>query len=460
MKMIKIILSGFVLALFTHSINAQTIENASLQDDFQTYLNVIHAKKGFSGEILVAKANDVLFRSSVGMASLEHELKITNGSKYKIASITKTFTGALVAMAQEEGQLNFEDKACKFIEDLSEKFKEVTIHQLLTHTSGLPHNEGITDYWPIKSKLQLNKEQAIAEINELDLLFTPGSKMHYSSLGYYLLSTILEVLYQDSFENIVTDKILRPLQMEETGSVNSLKIIPHMVSGYHLISDDSLVHAPYRNYSLLKGAGDMYSSATDLLKWNNSFLNNTLLSEDKQKLLFTTYAIPHSAENKNYGYGWFINSSQPEKYYHGGGTWGFSTYTALYPKDKISIIVLSNRSSLPIESIAGDIEKLVFNREFEMPQIEVAQTTNPINFQIYPGNFISDSGKMKLQITSINNKLMAQLAGNPAFEIYPKGQHAFFGKKVELAIEFEVENEVVTGLSVLRMGQTFHFKKL
>ncbi|CAN5478129.1 serine hydrolase domain-containing protein [soil metagenome] len=449
-NLLKFTLSAFLTFVFVLSVNAQ------LKKDLHTYIDVIRSKKGFSGEILVAKGENVIFRESVGLASVEHDLKLENGDKYRIASITKTFTGTLIAIAQAENKLNVEDKAGQYIEGLSDKFKDITIYQLLTHTSGLPHNEGIKDYWQVKSKLQLENEQVISEINDLDLLFPPGSKMSYSSLGYYLLADILEKVYQDDFQNILENKILKKLEMNETGAADTLKVIPRMTAGYHLVTDDRLVVAPYRNYSMLKGAGDMYSSSTDLLKWSNSFFSGNLLNEKTKALMFTA----KNSVEKNYGYGWFIKNEKPKKYYHGGGTWGYSSYIALYPEEKISIIVLSNVSTLPTESIAADIEKMVFGLPFEMPEKEKEILPDSIDLKIYSGNFISDSGKMKLNIIYTKNNLFAQLVGNPPFEIYPKGDHRFFGKKVELEITFEVKDDVVSGLNVERTGQIFHFKKL
>lgn len=457
MGLLKIILAISLVFPFTNKAEAQSNEFLSSTDDLHQYLNVIHLKKKFNGEILVAKSKTVLFREAIGLASVEHNLTLHNGAKFRIASITKTFTGLLVALAQEENKLDVEDKVIHYIEGLSDKFREITIYQLLTHTSGLPHNEGIQDYWQVKSKLQLNTEQVIAEINELDLLYPPGAQMSYSSLGYYLLANILETVYGNEFQNILQSKILKKLQMEETGSSNTLKVIPHMATGYHLVNDDSLVLAPYRNYSMLKGAGDLYATSMDLLKWNNSFSNDSLLDEETKALMFTPQN--QSDNEENYGYGWFIETEDPKKYYHGGGTWGYSTYTAIYPEDSISIIILSNISTLPIKSIGLDIEKIVFGEPFQMPEVEKEISKEPIDLAKYSGHFISDSGKMQLAIIKTNDSLFAQLAGNPPFEIYPKGDHQFFGKKIEIEITFELSNNTVTGLTAERMGRTFHFEK-
>ncbi|MEO0340952.1 MAG: hypothetical protein AAF242_17295, partial [Bacteroidota bacterium] len=120
--------------------------------------------------------------------------------------------------------------------------------------------------------------------------------------------------------------------------------------------------------------------------------------------------------------------------------------------------MLSNVSTLPMTTIATDVEKIVFNQPFQMPAIQ-HKLQELINHELYSGQYISDSKKMVLAIIRSKNRLYAKLGNNPPFEIYPKGQHQFFGKKVELEITFEVQDDTIIGLSADRMGQSFHFKK-
>ena len=124
----------------------------------------------------------------------------------------------------------------------------------------------------------------------------------------------------------------------------------------------------------------------------------------------------------------------------------------------MSIIILSNVSKLPVSSIAADIEKIVLKQPFQMPSIEKV-TEQQVNLKMYSGKFISDSTKMGLTIFKAENSLYAKLGKNPPFEIYPKGNHQFFGKKVEIEFTFEVNDDLVTGLLAKRMGQQFQFSK-
>lgn len=435
-------------------------QSANLTSDLRHYMAVQHSKKHFSGELLVAKDGNILFHEAVGLASLENNVPVRAGGSYRIASVTKTFTGALIALAVQEKRLGLNDKAGKYVDGLSEKFRDITIHHLLTHTAGLPHNEGIKDYWLVKSKLHLNTQQVIAEINDLGLLYPPGTQWRYSSLGYYLLAVVLEKVYEDEYGDILSDKILKKLQMDQTRTGHALEIIPGMTTGYHLVGDDSLVRAPYRDYSMLKGAGDMHSTAADLLKWLNGVASDDLLNERSKALAFGMQAPDTDRESNAYGYGWFIGTTKPLKYFHGGGTWGYSSYVAFYPEEKVSIIILSNVSMLPVESMAQDIERMVYGRKVELSDSAVPVAADSIDLDAYCGSFESHSGKMKLKVVRHGDVLVMQLAGNPPFRIYPKGNHRFFGKKVDVEIEFTLQDESIRGIVAERQGQLFLFRKI
>jgi CubicO group peptidase (beta-lactamase class C family) len=448
-----------LLCFVTHSTYGQESDAQKVDLLLRKYLQSIHEKKSFHGEVLIAKEQKIIFNDAIGSSSFEKNLATTTGSPYRIASISKTFTAALIAIAQEEHKLAFDDQARLYIKNLSEKFSKITIHQLLTHTSGLPHNEGIKDYWLIKSRQPLTNDQILAEINGCDLLFEPGLKMHYSSLGYYLLSAVLENVYQDSYHKILHHKILTPLQLNQTDGGNTLPT--NSPTGYHAVKDDSLVIAPHRRYDMLKGAGDMFSTTRDLINWTTSFFDEKLVSEKTLQTMLNGIDLTPPTSKSNYCYGWYVKTDKPKRYHHGGGTWGYSSWLAYYPDEKLTIVVLSNVSVLPVESIGTDLERIMYGLPFEFPKMETVVASDSTDAGIYAGHYISDSGKMNVTISvHSKNDLYLQLAGNPPFQIYPKGNYRYFGKKVEIELAFEVKDHVVTGFKAERMGQTFHFTKL
>ncbi|THU38314.1 beta-lactamase family protein [Niastella caeni] len=418
------------------------------------YLELQHKRLGFNGTLMVSKNNQVLYQVSIGKASLELDIPLSVHAVFPVASISKQFTALLVALAAEEGRLHLNDSLGKFFPAIKDTaWSNISLHQLLSHTSGIPHNEGIKDYWLLKSRLPFSKDQALAEIFSMKLLFEPGKEMKYSSPGYFLLACILEIAYKQPYSQLLTEKIVRPLHLKNTGVYTTEKIIPGLVPGYHLLGD-SLIRAPYRDLSLMKGSGDLYTSAEDLTKWNNSFSGNGVWSKNLENRLFTSY----TPRTPNYGYGWFLRSGKRRVYYHGGGTFGCSALSAWYPDEQLSVVILSNVSTLPVNELWYDIEKIIFQEPFELPVIGQAMKMNAEELQTFTGSYVADN--RELNILLINNQLYAKVGSNPPFELYPEARLKLYGKKVNVHLTFKKNEEGdITGLEAELKGQLHHFYK-
>jgi len=437
----------FFLLLFSMACSGQS-------ELLHKYLKIQNQRISFNGVVLVTKKNQPLYQISIGKASQELAIPMSPGAVFKVASISKQFTAMLIVLAAREGKLRLDDSLTLFFPELRDtQWRKLKLNQLLAHISGIPHNEGIADYWLMKSRLPLSKEQAIAEIFAMKLLFEPGTDTKYSSPGYFLLACILETVYKCPYATILKEKILQPLQMKHSGVNSTGKMIPGMVSAYHLLND-SLIGAPYRDLSLMKGSGDLYSSAEDLTKWNNSFSTNGIWSDSLQKLLFTI----HSQKTPYYGYGWFIRPGKRFAYYHGGGTFGCSALSAWYPQEQVSIVILSNVSILPINELWNDIEKIVFKEPFELPAVNRAIQMSSSELQAFAGGYMQD--KQELNILLVNDQLYAKLGTNPPFEIYPENRFKFYGKKVNVRLSFKPDGEGnITGLEAEVRGQKYQFNK-
>ncbi|MGN7721175.1 serine hydrolase [Chitinophaga sp. 22620] len=417
------------------------------------YLTAQHERIGFNGVVLVTKNNRVLYQENIGKASQELNVPMSAGAVFRIASVSKQFTAMLVVLAAQEGRLRLDDSLAMFFPALKDpQWRQINLKQLLSHTSGIPHNEGISDYWILKSRLPLTKEQALAEISGMKLLFTPGTDMKYSSPGYFLLACILETVYQRPYASILEEKILQPLQMKHSGVYATGKIVPGMVSAYHLLND-SLIVAPHRDFSLMKGSGDLYSTAEDLAKWNNSFAGNDTWKDSLQKLLFTI----HASKTPAYGYGWFIRADKRRAYFHGGGTFGCSALSAWYPDEKISVVILSNVSVLPVNELWNDIEKIIFNEPFELRNDRTIQMSAG-ELGVFTGRYTQ--GTQALSILQADGRLYAKLGNNPAFEIFPEEKHKFFGRKVNVRFTFQLDGEGnVVGVEAEAQGEKRYFRK-
>lgn len=465
---LKLVVTGLLVGCLMQKTGIVFGQSVSkIDESLSTYIEIQNKRIGFSGIVLVSGETDIISQQVIGLASHELNLPISYGSKFKVASVTKAFTGLLIALAKQEGKLRYESNLGTYFPELQdEAWEQITILQLLSHTSGIPHWAGLKDYWIKKSRLSLNREQMLEEVFKMQLLFEPGTQSAYSSPAYYLLATILEKVYSDTYDNLLNEKILLPLQLKETGTFDQLKIIPQMSNGYHMISDDSLIAAPYRDVSSMLGGGNLYSTAQDLMIWCRSFMSQDIWGETLIETTFkplTTLKMNHKS-GAFYGMGWYIkesNHNEPKTYHIGGGTFGFSSKVAIYPEEKICIIILANISFLPIDDVIWkDVEKIVFGKAFEFPKEHVKPVRLSVEeLEKFAGIYITNTA-IKLNIFIHGDKLFAKLGTNPPFEIYAKNQSEFFSKKIDIQFTFILnENGIVTELKTEGRGRVDRFEK-
>ncbi len=441
-------------------------DRAQMDRNLAKYLDIQSKRIQFNGVVLVTGPDGTLSEHAIGLASRELQVPMSADAKFKVASITKSFTGLLLTMAEREQRLSLDDQLQRYFPDLpNDAWNRITIGQLLSHTSGIPHWSGYADYWTTKAWLPLRQKDVLKDIFQMKLLFEPGTKVNYSSPAYYLLATILEQVYQKSYRHILTEKVLSRLDLKQTTTYDGATITPKLAVGYHLVSDDSLIVAPPRSMSAMTGGGNLVSNAQELTRWSRSFLQNHIWQEFILKTTFTpvTKLQMPNKDNARYGRGWYLHpatGARPESYQTSGGTFGFSSKLMIYPKEQISIVILSNLSFLPMDAIGKDIEQIVFERPFEFPKL-LTQTSELSlqQLQSLSGLYFAENG-MKLQTILHNNKLYAKLGPNPPFEIHPQSEDRFFSQKVEVEFGFKrnAAGQVI-GLEATRKGTTHYFAK-
>lgn len=454
-----------IIWLLPSAIGLGQTPTSKMPELLRSYLKIEEERLGFQGVCLVSRGEAVLYHEAFGLASQELDVKMEVDHRFWIASISKSFTALLVGMAIDEGKIAPRDKLTTFLPELSgDAWDEISIQQLLTHTSGIPHHKGMEDYWTVRSRLTLTTSSILGAIRKMKLQFTPGEDFLYSSPAYFLLAALLEKLYHLPLSQLWSKKIGQPLTLKNTGFDNNQTIVPRLVSGYHLLPDERLISAPYRDFSGLKGGGDMYSNAADLDQWNQYIL------QELQKPGFIAKAV-HPKNNfvakrhndAQYGWGWFIRQEEknrPLVYFHGGGTFGCSAMSAIYPEEGLSIVILSNVSGLPIDMIWQNVEAIAFGRPFELLTPPASTGFSNLSLDSYIGNFVSIPGGQKLRVFVQEEQLFAQLQGRPPFPLSPVGEHTFYGKKVGVSFSFEVAAEhQVIGLKAEGRGRNFRFAK-
>ena len=388
--------------------------------------------------VLVGQNGKVLFEKGYGMADVEHKLAVSPHTKFRIGSITKQFTAAMILKLQEEGKLSVTDKLSKYLPDFP-RGGEVTLVQLLTHTSG------IHSYTERKGFM----ETVTKPINTADLVnlfkndpydFDPGTKWRYDDSGYALLTYIIEKVSGTTYADFLQKTLLTPLGMSNTGVHRSDEALKNVALGYQY-TEGKFSRPVNWDMSRASGAGSIYSTVEDLFRWNEAIFNGQALREASLKAAFTPVKVAENVESAGgYGFGWGIGTFRgSQEIDHGGGLPGFSSFLMRLPKEKFTVVVLAN--TLPGAPSVQPAALAHEAAEFYLGEQLAPRSANKVNSTISSKALdaitgLYDYGQAVLRVTVDEGKAYAQLSGQPKFEIFPKSDTEFFWKVVDAQVTF------------------------
>ena len=293
--------------------------------------------------ILVTRDGQALYRQALGLRDLERRFPARMDTHYEIGSITKQFTAAAILQLRDAGKLNIDEKVSAYLPDVPHA-NEVTLRQLLTHTSGIP------DYFGLKSDEEFTKPTTFAEIMKLmtgkPLDFPPGSRASYSNTGYLILGRIIEVTSHESYHQYRREHLLKPAGMTQSYIVPDEGSLATMARGYRRVNGKLepglTIHDSY-SWS----AGDIVSTVEDVEKWNEALARGKVLPKSDYALMMTPQ-ITTDGENTGYGFGLFIDKvNEQPRIGHTGGSFGFTAANFYFPQQKLRIIVLTNNVDAP-----------------------------------------------------------------------------------------------------------------
>lgn len=257
------------------------------QTDFAKVVEFYHKQHNFNGTVLVATNGKIDYLSGIGMSNRANQTTINPKTKFKIASITKTFTALLILQLYQQGKIDLNANFGKYYPAYKGEAKDkVTIQNLLTYSSGIPN---AAEKFGMKSyQLPLTIDEYIDKYCSDNLEFTPGEKSNYSNTDYIILQKIIENITKKTYALALTENILKPLGMDNTGLLNSKDIIIGLTNSYTVDDSTKAITAdePYFIENFF-GAGAMYSTVEDLLKFDNAIFNYTLINEPTTKLMLT-----------------------------------------------------------------------------------------------------------------------------------------------------------------------------
>jgi CubicO group peptidase (beta-lactamase class C family) len=351
--MIKLLPQLFLLLslFFVHGCDSNEIET-EIDRIFAEYNN----DKAPGAAVAVFSNSELLFSKGYGLADLEKNIGIDSRTNFRLASVTKQFTAMCILILIEQGKLSLENKLSDYFPYFPSYADKITIEHLLQHTSGLLAYE---DYIDDTVTVQLKDTDVLEIVMARDsTYFEPGSQHRYSNSGYAILAKIIENISGKSFAVYLEDNIFDPVGM--TGTVafeQGISEVSNRAFGYH-DTDSGMVFSDQSRTSAVLGDGGIYTSVTDMQKWDRALSSYQLISKEFQDKAWSK-GTTTEGEVIDYGYGWRLDEYDNRvTRYHTGGTCGFSNVYFRFPENEISVLVLINMRNKPAKDLGQQVADL------------------------------------------------------------------------------------------------------
>lgn len=352
MSSIKTGIAVLMVFIAMQSVSAQ-IPKAEIDSLLQT----LFKPDGPGGVFLVAKDGNPLYSKAFGMANLELNVPMKPNNVFQIGSMTKQFTAVAIMMLEEQGKLNVSDAISKYIPDYPNG-SNISIHHLLTHTSG------IKDFTKMKSimtiaKKDLTPKELVDFFKDEPVDFEPGEQFSYNNSGYVVLGYIIELVSGSTYEDFIETNIFEKLGMADSRYASDRDIVKHRAYGYH--NRGEYTNKMYVSLSIPYASGSLMSTVEDMLKWQEAITNNVLVSQGTINRMFTKYTL-NNGTPFTYGYGWHLKDidGEPTRE-HGGSVFGFKSMGVYVPGLDIYVIGFSNCDCNSPTKVTRDIASIVIN---------------------------------------------------------------------------------------------------
>ena len=338
-------------------------------------LSLYHNYQQFNGAALVAENGKVIYKKGFGLANMEWNIPNEPDTKFRLGSITKQFTATLILQLVEQGKIKLDGKVSDYLPDYRKDTGDrMTIHHLLSHTSGIPNYTGQAGFFESVSRNPFKVDDFVKKYASGDLEFEPGAKFNYSNSGYFLLGAIIEKVTGEPYEQVLKEKILDPVGMKNSGYDHYGTVLGKRAAGY-VRTPRGYENAPYLDMTIPYAAGSLYSTVEDLFLWDQALYGEKVLSAASKELMFKP-----NLENYGYGFGIRKASLGPNKIAvpvieHNGGINGFSTTILRLVGDKRLIVLLDNTSQgRYLDGIALGITNILYDQPYESPRQSIADT--------------------------------------------------------------------------------------
>ncbi|MFH0759467.1 MAG: serine hydrolase [Bacteroidota bacterium] len=444
MKYLKNPFFFIVLLLGISAINnAQTLE-----EQYDKMLNEQFSQAQPGATALVAIIGEIVYHKAFGMANLELDVKMEPDMVFEIGSITKQFTAVSILMLMEQGKLNLEDDITKFIEDYPTHGHHISIHHLLTHTSGIKSYTSMEN-WPPVWRKDFEPKELIDFFKNEPMDFAPGEEWRYNNSAYFILGYIIEKASGQTYKQFVETNIFKPLGMRSSLYGSNSEIIKKRAYGYQ--KQDDYVNAEYLSLTQPYGAGSLMSTVEDLFIWNRAIRANKLLKKESIELAFTNYQL-NNGDKINYGYGWALNEiNGSPTIEHAGGIFGYTTNSIYLPDEDVFVAVYSNCDCNSPEPVSTKMAALAINKPYPDTIESIDVDSEYLRKFVGVYDFTDSSTRV---ITLEGNQLYSQRTGSNKYKIFPARGNSFFFEDGIAVIQFQENGNQIDAIFTNRIDKT------
>lgn len=429
-----------VALFFIFSAQSQTINKPKLDSLFA----VLDAKEKSMVSIAISANGKIVYKNAIGFADIETNKKASTATKYRIGSISKTFTATLIFKAIEEKKLKLEQTIDKYFPKI-ENASTITISQLLNHRSGIHSFTNDEAYMKYNTQPKTESD-LLAIINASKSEFAPDSKADYSNSNYVLLSFIIEKIYKKPFKQVLNDKIIKPLGLKNTYFGGKINLNMNESNSYYF--DNKWIKETETDMSIPMGAGAIVSNPTDLaifatLLFEGKIINNASLAK------MTTI-------KDDYGMGIFETPYYDKKGLgHTGGIDGFTSVLTYFPDDKLAVAITSNGSNYKNNDILIAALNSYYKKPFKIPTFETLALQSG-DLDVYLGVYSSPTFPLKITVSKDKDVLMAQATGQSAFRLTAVAKDKFEFVPAGIVLDF---NPSISEMTLNQAGRKFVLKK-
>jgi CubicO group peptidase (beta-lactamase class C family) len=392
----------------------------NLDQEFDALLKAQYKAEEPGAAALVARGGQPVYKRAFGMADMENNVAMSAESVFEIGSITKQFTAVSILMLMEQGKLSLQDPITKFIEDYPTNGQTITVHHLLTHTSGIKSYTSMQS-WTKLWRNDMTPMEMIDLFKNEPMDFMPGEKWLYNNSAYFILGYIISRASGISYPEFLEKNIFEPLGMKNSYYGSQSRIIKNRAQGYQ--KRDGFVNAEYLSLTQPYSAGSIMSTVDDLLTWHKAVQANTLLKKESIQKAFANYKL-NDGKPINYGYGWGLNEiNGSETIEHSGGIFGYTTNAIYLPKEDVFVAVFSNCDCNPPGDVSMRMAALAIGKPYEKPVAKIKLDEAFVKSLV--GVYDFEDGASRI-ISYEDGQLYSMRSGSPKFKIFPADKTNFF----------------------------------